>query len=372
MDAGSPAGRLCKRRAPDSCVPAAAPRLVGGAATERRSGYIGGEQFLAVIGAGVGGLATALALQKAGIRARVYERDTGFAVRRQGYGMTMSTTNSALSELGLLEELRRRDVASQSHYTFASDGAILGYFGNALRDEPPPPERGNLRVPRQTLRQMLLDRLQPDTVVWGEQLASFTEEPNALSPEGGVTLCFSSGLTVSAAALVGADGVRSVVRQQRQPPAPPLRYLGVLIVVGIVPSDHPLVVGRGFYTVDGTIRLFTMPYTLAEGEEKATTMWQMSIAMPEVEARALCERGAAACLTLLRGRCASWHEPVPTLLRDTAAERVWAAPLSDAQPPAAPTKGSKSVRAAALPLVATLSGAVSLLCYAYCRDMPNG
>ena len=33
--------------------------------------------------------------------------------------------------------------------------------------------------------------------------------------------------------------------------------------VGLAPSDHPLLQERGFYTVDGTHRMFTMPYTSA-------------------------------------------------------------------------------------------------------------
>lgn len=73
------------------------------------------------------GLAVALALQKRGCaNVTVYERDESFDQRPQGYGMTLTTTNTALADLGILDELRRRDTQSHSHYVFRQDGAILG------------------------------------------------------------------------------------------------------------------------------------------------------------------------------------------------------------------------------------------------------
>ena len=87
------------------------------------------------------------------------------------------------------------------------------------------------------LRQMLLSRLAPDTVVWGAKLRSFEERPaDAVKGGGGgmVTLQFEGDEpAVEAAALVGADGVHSLVRQGRATtPAEPPRYMGVFIAVG--------------------------------------------------------------------------------------------------------------------------------------------
>lgn len=49
-----------------------------------------GSGVVVIIGGGIGGLATALALQQAGAVVEVYERDTGFDDRRQGYGLTLT------------------------------------------------------------------------------------------------------------------------------------------------------------------------------------------------------------------------------------------------------------------------------------------
>jgi hypothetical protein len=95
--------------------------------------------------------------------------------------------------------------------------------------------------------------------------------------------------------LVGADGVRSRVRQLRDtkkftlkqaapnhhqqqqqhqqqgrgddsPHCPqqwsptPLTFLGVNVIIGISPARHPLLEKQGFYVLDGQHRLFTMPF----------------------------------------------------------------------------------------------------------------
>lgn len=43
-----------------------------------------------VVGGGLGGLATALALQRRGVAVKVLERDAGPGTRRQGYGLTLT------------------------------------------------------------------------------------------------------------------------------------------------------------------------------------------------------------------------------------------------------------------------------------------
>ena len=60
---------------------------------------------VAVVGGGLSGLATALALQKIGIHCTVFEKDTCFSDRMQGYGLTLTNNpKGPLSTLGLLDE----------------------------------------------------------------------------------------------------------------------------------------------------------------------------------------------------------------------------------------------------------------------------
>ena len=60
-------------------------------------------------------------------------------------------------------------------------------------------------------------------------------------------------------------GNRSVVRKlkdekEKTEACSPLKYLGITVILGLSATSHPLVQNRGFYVLDGTHRLFTMPF----------------------------------------------------------------------------------------------------------------
>ena len=56
---------------------------------------------VAIIGAGIGGVALAVACLHRGIPFTLYERDTGFDARAQGYGLTLQQASNAIKGLGL-------------------------------------------------------------------------------------------------------------------------------------------------------------------------------------------------------------------------------------------------------------------------------
>ena len=94
--------------------------------------------------------------------------------------------------------------------------------------------------------------------MWGKRLKSLDEHPS------GVTLCFTDGSETHADVVIGADGIWSTVRRQLVPAAVdlPLRYLGVVVILGRAPCDHALVREQVFQTVDGDgTRIYTMPFT---------------------------------------------------------------------------------------------------------------
>ncbi len=63
---------------------------------------------VAIIGAGIGGVALAVACLHRGIPFTLYERDTGFDARAQGYGLTLQQASNAIKGLGLFS-LKERD-----------------------------------------------------------------------------------------------------------------------------------------------------------------------------------------------------------------------------------------------------------------------
>jgi salicylate hydroxylase len=169
-----------------------------------------------------------------------------------------------------------------------------------------------VHAPRQLLRQLLADRVAPGVVHWSKQLVRYTES------DDGVLLEFADGTQERADVLVGADGIYSSVRRQMLGAnETPLRFLGVLVVLGIVDCIHPLFRRRILQTVDGSTRIFVMPFTeKGEFSDADTVMWQLSFPLDEAEARRL-----SADSTLLRAeamrRCGAWFSPMPELLAAT-------------------------------------------------------
>jgi len=300
----------------------------------------------------------------------VFERDAGSGARSSGYGMTMQAC-SALRDLGVLDEVKAQDTPSTEHWTFSPEGHVLGYFGNGLQGdgifERELGERGNLRIPRDALLKIMRDHLPSGSIRWGHRLESFEEM------EGGVWLKFcSSGNRCDenskdldmiespppffASVLVGADGLRSRVRslalsRSLGGASPPLSHMGVVLLLGISSFEHPLLSARGFYTIDGFSRLFTMPFST---HPKPLHMWQLSFSSPEhaglnkeSHATALRTLSPQALLEMALKITKNWHSPCQELISGSIPGSVWATSLADlgggaacigefAQPPSQP------------------------------------
>ena len=278
------------------------------------------ETTVCIVGGGVGGLAAAAALQDVGVACLVFERDASLEARRAGYGMTLSSDERGpLAHLKILQRCRELDCASTAHWVFAGDGSVLGYYGRGLAASSQSSEArsGSLRVQRQQLREVLLERVAPAAVHWNHQLARVDESDSE------VVATFANGAVCKCAALVGCDGVRSRVRELREAQLPivdrrPLADVGVGVVVGLSTFRHELIEGRGFYVLDGRARLFTMPFSAT------LTMWQLSFALGEIALQSedvlgLCERYVATWKNI-GGVAAS-------LIRET--KDVWSAPFRD-------------------------------------------
>jgi len=340
---------------------------------------------IAVVGGGIGGLAAALALTRRGFKVKVFEKDPSFFFRRQGYGLTLQQGSFALTALGLSDAIVAASSWSQSHFIFDSQGQLVSFWGPtwneklekakdcAGNEEKPDWKKlggHNLQIPRQDLRKILYEALPEDTVIWGshiqdikfvkhdagEQRArhgtissdhdSSSSDENCDKDWGGreVEITFKDGMVFRAHGLIGCDGIHSTVRKLILSEPKPLRYLGYIVVLGIFPNkDFPLCQERVFQTSDGHTRMFAMPFN----SEKS--MWQLSWAMEEVDARQLSsdpkvERSLcrpsdgvlwqALFLEALK-RCKSWHFPISEMIQSTAFELVSGYPAYD-RPPATP------------------------------------
>ncbi len=222
---------------------------------------------VAIAGGGVGGLALALALQHRSIKCVVYERDADASTRKAGYGLTMQQGGRALDALGVSEAVRAAATPTDRHVSIdANTGAELGVHGErsaaARRGHGARAKAAATHLPRGTLRDVLLERLRPDTVRWGAKLES------ASPSEDGWSLTVDS-VTESCSVLVGADGVRSTARRLLCAEDAAAAPLGVFVVLGFCAAPFEYAADC-FEAVDGTVRIYTMPF------DSTRTMWQLS------------------------------------------------------------------------------------------------
>jgi salicylate hydroxylase len=160
---------------------------------------------VAVIGGGIGGLTTALALHRAGIDVQVHEQSRG--QREVGAGITIGPNASrVLHALGLADALRRVAVQPVAwHQRRWDDGSTLSRtpLGDAMHEAFGFP---HYQVHRADLIAALEAALPPGLVHTGRRLVSI----DRIGP--GAQAAFADGTRVHADLIVGADGIRSAVR----------------------------------------------------------------------------------------------------------------------------------------------------------------
>lgn len=191
-----------------------------------------GQTDIAIVGAGIGGLTAALALFQAGLRVRVYEQAP--ALGEVGAGITLSPNASRVFDhLGLGEGLRAIGYTPPlqriRHYA----------TGETLVETPRGdlPERtygaGYYHVHRADLHDLLsaaVRAVEPDAIVLDAKLTAIE------TPEARPTLVFASGARVQTDLVIGADGVRSAVRDALFETTPP-RFTGHVAWRAIVPRE---------------------------------------------------------------------------------------------------------------------------------------
>jgi 6-hydroxynicotinate 3-monooxygenase len=163
---------------------------------------MGAEPKIAILGAGMGGLATAAMLCKFGANISVYEQAPAFA--RVGAGIQMSPNAvRVMRTLGLEERIRQ--VAFQRNRQWDT-GAMqfeleLGAKAEAAYGAP------YLLLHRAELHEALLSCVPSEVLALGKKLIDVKQT------RGSIALTFADGSQATADILIAADGINSRVRE---------------------------------------------------------------------------------------------------------------------------------------------------------------
>ena len=180
------------------------------------------DKSIAIVGGGPGGLTLARLLQMNGADVKVYERDANRSARIQGTTLDLHEDSGlkALRVAGLMDEFKANYRPGADRMRITDKHACILFedsFETAENDEFSRPE-----IDRGPLRDILLDSLQPGTIVWDSNLVTLCPKNNVFKLE------FKNSTEAFADIVIAADGANSKIRPYITPIKP--FYSGVTAI----------------------------------------------------------------------------------------------------------------------------------------------
>lgn len=164
---------------------------------------------IAIVGGGPGGLTLARLLQLKGASIKVYERDINKDARVQGTTLDLHEESGlkALRQANLLDEFKKNYRPGADRMIIVNENAEIFFSDHERKPEADfGSEHFRPEIDRGPLRKILLESLQPDTVVWDSQFVSMEKQND------GWQLHFKNGSTAKSDIVIGADGANSKIR----------------------------------------------------------------------------------------------------------------------------------------------------------------
>lgn len=159
----------------------------------------------AIIGAGIGGLTTALAFQKLDLPYNIYERADELSEVGAGIWLAPNALR-VIDWLGLLEEVG--SLGSKVNSMTLSDHKMQDISFSSQESSVQKYGFSTIAIHRAKLQKLLFDQIPSEKIHLGHAFQSFEKQQN-----GSVQVSFKNADPVIATSIIGADGIHSSVRK---------------------------------------------------------------------------------------------------------------------------------------------------------------
>jgi len=184
---------------------------------------------ITIIGGGIGGLATALALQRRGFRVAVYERAK--EIREVGAGVIITANaRRALRDLGVDAELEAMSSTIDIFHTchFATGAVLRAVSGEEICRKVGAASLGVYRADLHSVLMASVRANDPDCLHASHEFVGLEQDAT------GVTVKFANGTSARSDVVVGADGNASAVRSFLFPDEAP-KFAGQVAYRSLIP-----------------------------------------------------------------------------------------------------------------------------------------
>lgn len=270
-------------------------------------------KIIAIIGAGIGGVAAGVALRQAGFKVKVFEK--AGQLRESGAGMSLWPNGTGvLQQLGLLPAVASRGQSGTHFLVRSKSGDVLMEIRTAEAETP------TVCVPRAHLLRVLADALPPESLALEHELAEMNFDGEK------VDLRFTNGQRLLCDGVVGADGIHSRMRGRLTRPGKPM-YRGYAIFRGMAEVPDNFLVGHNSESWGEGSRFGV----LAIGDHKVCWYATVNSALPSDPAEWPKEK--------LQQMFCRWHSPIPELIAATEPSAIMMNAACDRQPARSWSKG---------------------------------
>ena len=293
---------------------------------------------IAIIGGGIGGLTTAIALLKKGFNVQVYERAS--ALRSIGAGLTL--TPNGLNSLdtiqpGIVESLKQAGSQMSTLILKRHSGEMIASKPMTVMQDYGHPM---LNIQWSRLQAILAAALPPDSIHLNHRCIGFEQH------DGGVKTCFEHGKVIESDLLIGADGINSVIRQVLIGDGTST-YAGRMSWRAVVQYQHELLSPNASTLITAPDGKNFLLIDVGEGY----IFWSAGALSTD---DSVCQR-AADTKTRVLETFAEWTEPVEAIVEDTPADDIVERPICDRPPLSAWSNGRVTLLGdAAHPVVPSL------------------